>query len=323
LKSIISFIYFTLLIPLVIMSPAYAQPESGMTLTPDEFASGWTEAWNSHDADKILNYYTEDAFYEDIPNVENGWDVPLRGHQMIREAVDSTFKDMPDLEFELVSVSGAGDRMVIEWTMTGSRYRTFTGRFKTRAVSIVKLKDNKIAWERDYYDVYKSILQLGILPSRDTEQLNTNKDAREKNKQIVREVYEKAINAHNVEFLNSILADNYTRHSQSSPPGMQEITDKGTFLKFVKMHFNAFPDWNEKIEFMVAEDDKVAFLTIGTGTNTGKMGEITPTGKSVNIQNLIVHRIDGNNQIAETWVLWDNVAFLSQLGLYPPSKKSD
>jgi len=31
-----------------------------------------------------------------------------------------------------------------------------------------------------------------------------------------------------------------------------------------------------------------------------------------------VHRIDENNQIAETWILWDNVAFLSQLGLYPP-----
>jgi predicted ester cyclase len=141
----------------------------------------------------------------------------------------------------------------------------------------------------------------------------------EHNKQIVREVYEKGINAHNIEYLDSVLADNYTRHSQSSPPGMQEITDKQTFLKFAKMHLSSFPDWNEKIEFMVAEGDKVAFLTIGTGTNTGKIGNIAPTGKNVSVQNLTVHRIDENNHIAETWILWDNLTILSQLGLYPPA----
>jgi len=140
----------------------------------------------------------------------------------------------------------------------------------------------------------------------------------EQNKQIVREVYEKGINAHNIEYLDSILAENYTRHSQSSPPELQKIVKKETFLKFAKQHLEAFPDWNEKIEFMIAEGDKVAFMTIGTGTNTGKIGEMAPTEKSVTVQHLTVHRIDENNQIAETWILWDNVAFLSQLGLYPP-----
>ena len=143
----------------------------------------------------------------------------------------------------------------------------------------------------------------------------------EKNKRIIMQVYEKGVNAHNIEYLDSILANDYTRHSQSSPPGMQEITNKETFLKFAKTHFKAFPDWKEKIEFMIAEDDKVAFLTTGTGTNTGKIGGMAPTGKSVNIQNLVVHRIDENNHIAETWILWDNVAVLSQLGLYPPATK--
>ena len=139
----------------------------------------------------------------------------------------------------------------------------------------------------------------------------------ERNKEIVREVYEKGINAHDMAYMDSIIADNYTRHSQSSPPGLQEIKEKSTFLNFIKMHFNAFPDWNEKIEFMVAEGDKVAYLTTGTGTNTGSLGDMPATGKSVNLKNLIIQRIDENNKVAETWVLWDNAAFLSQLGLYP------
>jgi steroid delta-isomerase-like uncharacterized protein len=143
----------------------------------------------------------------------------------------------------------------------------------------------------------------------------------EHNKQIVMRVYEKGINAHNTAYLDSVLADNYMRHSQSSPPGFQEITDKETFLKFVKEHLKTFPDWNERVEFMIAENDKVALLTIGTGTNSGKIGEPDHTGKSVSIQNMTVHRIDENNHIAETWILWDNVAFLSQLGLFTPGKE--
>ena len=101
-------------------------------------------------------------------------------------------------------------------------------------------------------------------------------------------------------YMDSILADNYSRHSQSSPPGMQEIKDKETSLNFIQTHFEAFLDWNEKIEFMVAQDDKVTFLTTGKGTNPGNLGEMSPTRKSVNLQNMIVHRIDENNQIAET-----------------------
>ncbi len=139
----------------------------------------------------------------------------------------------------------------------------------------------------------------------------------EQNKNIIQQVYKNGINAHNVGYLDSMLADNYTRHSQSSPPGMQEITDKKVFLNFIKAHFSAFPDWNENIEFMVAEDDKVAFITTGTGTNSGNIGEMPPTGKSVTLKNFIIHRVDENNRIAETWVLWDNLTFLSQLGLYP------
>ena len=84
---------------------------------------------------------------------------------------------------------------------------------------------------------------------------------------------------------------------------------------FLCASFAAFPGLRK---LWPAEDGKVAFLTTGTGTNTGKLGEVGPTGKSVKIQNLIVHRINENNQIAETWVLWDNVAFLKQLGIYPP-----
>ena len=139
------------------------------SLSPEAFAREWTEAWDSQDVDRILTHYTEDAFYEDVPSVENGWDEPLRGHQMIRESVAEGFEDMSDLGFEFVSASEAGDRMVVEWIMTGTHFRDFTGSFSVRGVSIIEREGDKIAWVRDYYDAYLLLKQLGMVPSSDAE----------------------------------------------------------------------------------------------------------------------------------------------------------
>lgn len=164
-----------LLCLLVIMLPACAQePRSSTTLAPDAFAREWIEAWDSHEVDRILSYYTDDAFYEDVPNVENGWAAPMRGHQMIRESLVETFEEMSDLGLEFVSASSAGDRMVVEWIMTGTHYRDFSGRFSIRAVSVIKLKGEKIAAVSDYYDAYLLLSQLGMVPALDARQPETS-----------------------------------------------------------------------------------------------------------------------------------------------------
>jgi steroid delta-isomerase-like uncharacterized protein len=169
---------FALLYLLVIMLPACSQePRSSVTSNPDAFASELLEAWDSHDIDRILTYYTDDAFYEDVPNVENGWAVPMRGHQMIRESLVATFEEMPDLGFDFVSASGVGDRMVVEWIMTGTHYRDFSGSFSIRGVSVIKLKGDKIASVSDYYDAYLLLSQLGIVPALDEGQSTTSGDS--------------------------------------------------------------------------------------------------------------------------------------------------
>jgi predicted ester cyclase len=133
----------------------------------------------------------------------------------------------------------------------------------------------------------------------------------EENKKIVSLIADEIWNKGNLTFCDEIMSEDAKYNGLHMPNG---AGTRANWKQATTMYRNAFPDWNEKIEFMIAEDGKV-----GTGTNTGKLGEMNPTGKSIKIQNLIVHRIDENNQTAETWVLWDNVAFLPQLGLYPPA----
>ena len=70
---------------------------------------------------------------------------------------------------------------------------------------------------------------------------------------------------------------------------------------------------------MLAEGDKVAYITTGTGTHTGPMGDTPPTGKKVEVVTYVIQRLV-DDKIAETWVGWDNVAILGQLGLLPTSE---
>jgi steroid delta-isomerase-like uncharacterized protein len=138
----------------------------------------------------------------------------------------------------------------------------------------------------------------------------------EENKELVRRVVTEGVNAHDLEVFREMLASDYARHSQATTE-MPEIRGVAAMQEFLKANFTAFPDWHEKIELMIAEGDKVAYITTGTGTHTGPMGDIPPTGKMVEITNYIIQRIE-NGKIAETWIGWDNLAALVQLGLFPP-----
>lgn len=138
----------------------------------------------------------------------------------------------------------------------------------------------------------------------------------EENKALVRRVVHEGVNAGNLALLRETLSADYVRHSQATTE-MPELRGADAMLTFVEAHLSAFPDWHEQIDLMVAEDDKVAYITTGIGTHTGPMGNIPPTGNKVEVVNYIVQRIE-DGKIAETWIGWDNLAVLTQLGLFPP-----
>lgn len=140
-------------------------------------------------------------------------------------------------------------------------------------------------------------------------------DTVEKNKELVRYVLSEGVNKGNLDVFESVLSPDYRRHSQATTE-MPEIRSRGEMLEFLRANYSAFPDWQEEIELMLGEDDLVAYVTTGTGTHMGPLGEIPATGKNIEVKNYIVQRIE-HGKIAETWVGWDNLAIMAQLGLLP------
>jgi steroid delta-isomerase-like uncharacterized protein len=121
----------------------------------------------------------------------------------------------------------------------------------------------------------------------------------------------------NIAAFDEVLADNYVRHCQAMPPEFQEMTDPEQLKQFVADFISGVSDFAETFDVIVADSDKVAYVTTMRATHSGTMNGVPPTGKSFECVNIIVQRFE-NGKIAETWVTWDNLAMLAQLGLFPP-----
>lgn len=135
-----------------------------------------------------------------------------------------------------------------------------------------------------------------------------------KNKDIVLETF-KIVGNGDFEGMDAYIATNYIRHCQATPDLVIESLE--AFKEFIRMDRMAIPDQKLIVKMLIAEGDLVAFWATLTGTQTGQMGPFPPTGKSAELDFSGVHRLE-NGKVVETWVTWDNITILSQLGHFPP-----
>jgi steroid delta-isomerase-like uncharacterized protein len=135
----------------------------------------------------------------------------------------------------------------------------------------------------------------------------------ESNKELVKK-FTQAINTADWASFDSLITDDFTRHSQASPV---EVNTREAFVTLQESFYASTPDQKITIEMLVAEGDLVAAYATYSGTQTGPLGELPATGKSMDSKFVTFFRI-ANNRIAEIWVEWDNLSMLTQLGHFPP-----
>lgn len=91
------------------------------------------------------------------------------------------------------------------------------------------------------------------------------------------------------------------------PPGLAGARQKWT------MWGDACPDLRVSIEDLFAEGDQVAVRWRATGTHTGTLLGIPPSGKRFQFDGMSIFRID-DAKVAEQWEAWDRFDLLQQLG---------
>ena len=134
----------------------------------------------------------------------------------------------------------------------------------------------------------------------------------ERNMQVVKDTHA-ALARGDFESFAASIGPGYVRHCQAMPPGLQELDGTEEFFGFLR-EFLKGVEYEDTLTQMLAAGDRVAYVSTMRGVQTGPVGDLPATGKSFTLVNIIIQRLE-EGKIVETWVSWDNVAFLSQLGL--------
>jgi steroid delta-isomerase-like uncharacterized protein len=84
-------------------------------------------------------------------------------------------------------------------------------------------------------------------------------------------------------------------------------------MKYIASMMSAIPDFNESIDDMVGEADKVVVRYTIQGTHKGIYAGIPATGKHVSITGCDIFKIEGK-KILEWWGFPDTLGLMTQIG---------
>ena len=124
--------------------------------------AAYFEAWNRHDADVIVATFNAGGTYQDPTTAK-----PLSG-AAIAENAKALWEAFPDLAFTRGEAVGSGDRIAVQWHMTGTHKGTFRGLPPTgrsvgvRGADFFELAGGKIALIRGYFDSRTIPEELGL-----------------------------------------------------------------------------------------------------------------------------------------------------------------
>ena len=132
------------------------------------------------------------------------------------------------------------------------------------------------------------------------------------NEELARRYVEEAWNEGNLGVVDELFADTWVVHSSSH----EHIEDADDLRRHIRMVRKALADFEMNVEFVVAEEDMVTMGIWISGTHEGELMGLDPSNESVEVSGMMAHRFE-NGAIVESWIDWDVLGFLRQIGAVP------
>jgi steroid delta-isomerase-like uncharacterized protein len=150
----------------------------------------------------------------------------------------------------------------------------------------------------------------GMAVAQNTSKTNANIELARKSSE---EVWSKG----NMAVADEIYSNEIVRHSADMP----DMRGREAYKRFILACREAYPDWKETVENIIASGDLVATKETITGTMTGTMrgpkGTRPPTGKRLEVPIAAFFRI-AEGKIVEIWFYYDSARFSEAMGVLPP-----
>ena len=136
-------------------------------------------------------------------------------------------------------------------------------------------------------------------------------DMENRNKQIVQTYFNEAWNKGHLDVLDSILSENYINHTPSTPNPPRGPAGLKPIITAIRA---GFPDLHYEIKDIIVTNDRAVARVVMTGTQTGTLFGIAPTGKHVEVNQINIEKIE-NGKITEHWRVTDELAMMKRLGV--------
>ncbi len=112
----------------------------------------WIAAFNTHDVQRIVSLYSEDAELFD-PGMRN----PRQGRDAIHSWFTQRFQQMPSIQYTRTNSFLKEDEGAVTWIARGNtpallRQRWLSRPYEVEGVSIFVVRDGHIHWQHGFYD---------------------------------------------------------------------------------------------------------------------------------------------------------------------------
>jgi predicted ester cyclase len=131
----------------------------------------------------------------------------------------------------------------------------------------------------------------------------------EKNKELIRRLYEEAVNRRNLTVVDDLISPTLVV-AKGLPDGAAGVKALVGWLHTV------FANLEYRVEDVIADGDKVVARLSARGIHHGEYLGYAATGKPVTLDEVMIARL-ADGQIVEWWIVADRVAILRQIGAIP------
>lgn len=126
---------------------------------------------------------------------------------------------------------------------------------------------------------------------------------------VVRRFVDEVINNGDYSAIQDLVHPNYVYRSPD-----QELRGQEALESLFTTYRCGLPDLNASIVNLVESGDKVVISFVLSGTHTGDLMGIPPTGNSLKVHGMVLSRLE-DGKIAEEWEILDMLGMFQQLGI--------
>lgn len=128
-------------------------PDPGSTPDHDEkleILRAIAAAFDSHDLDRIMSFFADDAVFES-PRGAEAWGTRFTGKAAVREAFAGRFSGIPDVRYRDDEHFVDSDRGASAWTLSGTT--TAGGRIEVRGCDLWTFRDGQVVLKDSYWKI--------------------------------------------------------------------------------------------------------------------------------------------------------------------------